>query len=191
MITCATGCLYLRGSGRAAGQEHRPTGAGLPAAEPPALPFPEKPSIAVLRIANMSGDPEQEYFADGTVGEIIPVELGLYRFLKSRALPRRVASTGAKRQTGGGRARRAIARYHRRHRDPLGPLRKPGKHSCTGKRIAPGRVTRRMTATRRLAAILAVYVAGYSRPMAAAEEGTLERPQTPSVQRTAPVATLP
>jgi adenylate cyclase len=31
---------------------------------------PEKPSIAVLPFANMSGDPEQEYFADGMVEEI-------------------------------------------------------------------------------------------------------------------------
>jgi adenylate cyclase len=38
---------------------------------PPALPLPEKPSIAVLPFANMSGDPEQEYFADGMVEEII------------------------------------------------------------------------------------------------------------------------
>src|SRR5215468_781078 len=34
-------------------------------------PLPEKPSIAVLPFANMSGDPEQEYFADGMVEEII------------------------------------------------------------------------------------------------------------------------
>jgi adenylate cyclase len=37
----------------------------------PSLPLPEKPSIAVLPFANMSGDPEQEYFADGMVEEII------------------------------------------------------------------------------------------------------------------------
>jgi class 3 adenylate cyclase len=37
-----------------------------------ALPLPDKPSIAVLPFANMSGDPEQEYFADGMVEEIIP-----------------------------------------------------------------------------------------------------------------------
>jgi len=37
----------------------------------PALPLPDKPSIAVLPFANMSGDPEQEYFVDGTVEEII------------------------------------------------------------------------------------------------------------------------
>jgi TolB-like protein len=41
------------------------------AAEPPVLPLPDKPSIAVLPFANMSGDPEQEYFADGMVEEII------------------------------------------------------------------------------------------------------------------------
>jgi adenylate cyclase len=37
----------------------------------PLLPLPDKPSIAVLPFANMSGDPEQEYFADGMVEEII------------------------------------------------------------------------------------------------------------------------
>jgi adenylate cyclase len=36
-----------------------------------ALPLPDKPSIAVLPFTNMSGDPEQEYFADGMVEEII------------------------------------------------------------------------------------------------------------------------
>ena len=36
-----------------------------------ALPLPDKPSIAVLPFANMSGDAEQEYFADGMVEEII------------------------------------------------------------------------------------------------------------------------
>jgi TolB-like protein len=35
------------------------------------LPLPDKPSIAVLPLANLSGDPEQEYFADGMVEEII------------------------------------------------------------------------------------------------------------------------
>src|SRR5216683_2817853 len=34
-------------------------------------PMPDKPSIAVLPFENMSGDPEQEYFADGMVEEII------------------------------------------------------------------------------------------------------------------------
>ena len=39
--------------------------------EPPPLPLPDKPSIAVLPFQNMSGDPEQEYFVDGMVEEII------------------------------------------------------------------------------------------------------------------------
>ena len=38
---------------------------------PATLPLPDKPSIAVLPFQNMSGDPEQEYFADGMVEEII------------------------------------------------------------------------------------------------------------------------
>jgi TolB-like protein/class 3 adenylate cyclase len=44
------------------------SGGGLGRGE---LPLPDKPSIAVLPFANMSGDPEQEYFADGMVEEII------------------------------------------------------------------------------------------------------------------------
>src|SRR5258705_3177002 len=35
------------------------------------LALPDKPSIAVLPFENMSGDPEQEYFADGMVEESI------------------------------------------------------------------------------------------------------------------------
>src|ERR1700680_1074882 len=50
--------------GPAPATEHPPT-------SPTALPLPDKPSIAVLPFANMSGDPEQEYFADGMVEEII------------------------------------------------------------------------------------------------------------------------
>jgi adenylate cyclase len=42
-----------------------------PTTPPTALTLPDKPSIAVLPFANMSGDPEQEYFADGMVEEII------------------------------------------------------------------------------------------------------------------------
>ncbi len=34
------------------------------------LPLPDKPSIAVLPFTNMSGDPEQEYFADGITEDI-------------------------------------------------------------------------------------------------------------------------
>jgi adenylate cyclase len=37
----------------------------------PALALPDKPSIAVLPFTNMSGDPEQDYFADGMTEDII------------------------------------------------------------------------------------------------------------------------
>jgi adenylate cyclase len=48
--------------------------------ERPALALPDKPSIAVLPFQNMSGDPEQEYFADGMVEDII-TELSRIRWL--------------------------------------------------------------------------------------------------------------
>jgi TolB-like protein/Tfp pilus assembly protein PilF len=51
--------------------------AAAPATAKPTLALPDKPSIAVLPFTNMSGDPEQEYFADGMVEEIIT---GLSRF---------------------------------------------------------------------------------------------------------------
>jgi len=37
----------------------------------PRLPLPAKPSIAVMPFANLSGDPEQEYFADGMLIEVV------------------------------------------------------------------------------------------------------------------------
>jgi adenylate cyclase len=45
----------------------------VPVAGPalPSLPLPDKPSIAVLPFTNLSGDPEQDYFADGMVEDII------------------------------------------------------------------------------------------------------------------------
>jgi TolB-like protein/class 3 adenylate cyclase len=42
-----------------------------PQANAPALALPDKPSIAVLAFTNLSGDPEQDYFADGIVEDII------------------------------------------------------------------------------------------------------------------------
>jgi DNA-binding winged helix-turn-helix (wHTH) protein len=44
---------------------------GSPEAPAPALTLPDRPSIAVLPFANMSGEAEQEYFADGVVEDII------------------------------------------------------------------------------------------------------------------------
>jgi len=46
-----------------------PVAAPEPAA--PALAMPDRPSIAVLPFQNLGGDPEQEYFADGVVEDII------------------------------------------------------------------------------------------------------------------------
>jgi adenylate cyclase len=47
-----------------------PSGAASPYS-PASMPLPEKPSIAVLPFQNMSGHPEQEYFADGITEDII------------------------------------------------------------------------------------------------------------------------
>jgi TolB-like protein/class 3 adenylate cyclase/Tfp pilus assembly protein PilF len=49
---------------------HAPASA-VPGAASQPLALPDKPSIAVLPFQNMSGDPEQEYFADGMVEDII------------------------------------------------------------------------------------------------------------------------
>jgi TolB-like protein len=46
----------------------------------PILELPDKPSIAVLPFANVSGDPEQEYFTDGITEDII-TELSRFRSL--------------------------------------------------------------------------------------------------------------
>ncbi len=45
--------------------------ASIPPAQPPALPLPDKPSIAVLPFTNMSGDRDQEYFSDGITDDLI------------------------------------------------------------------------------------------------------------------------
>src|SRR5216684_4266694 len=44
--------------------------ASIPPAQTPALPLPDKPSIAVLPFTNMSGDRDQEYFSDGITDDL-------------------------------------------------------------------------------------------------------------------------
>jgi adenylate cyclase len=51
-------------------QRHRVFRVHLDQLERPTRALPDKPSIAVLPFANLSSDPEQEYFADGMVEEI-------------------------------------------------------------------------------------------------------------------------
>ena len=63
----APGSSLSRSAGEGADRQRREAGEG----SSPVLPLPDKPSIAVLPFQNMSGDPEQENFADGMVEEII------------------------------------------------------------------------------------------------------------------------
>ena len=54
-----------RGNATDAPSTAAPSISGAPHSPPQALSLPKKPSIVVLPLQNMSGDPEQEYFADG------------------------------------------------------------------------------------------------------------------------------
>jgi class 3 adenylate cyclase len=89
-------------------------------------PRPDKPSIAVLPFANMSGDPEQEYFADGMVEEIIFSNRYFSDVLYRSLLPevqwltrlifahRHLCSSGV-----------FLAQLHRNYTRPHAPLRLP------------------------------------------------------------------
>jgi adenylate cyclase len=61
------GSPLSRTAGEGAERQRREAGEG---GSSPPLSLPDKPSLAVLPFQNMSGDPEQEYFADGMVEEI-------------------------------------------------------------------------------------------------------------------------
>ena len=76
--------LDFADQGDKTGQEHRPAGAclfrqsGVSRSAPPtpgsggqARCAPDKPSVAILPFANMSNDPEQEFFSDGITEDII------------------------------------------------------------------------------------------------------------------------
>ncbi|MBV8338272.1 MAG: tetratricopeptide repeat protein, partial [Alphaproteobacteria bacterium] len=60
-----------RGRGRSPSEQEATTALAVAQTPQPSLPVPERPSIAVLPFDNMSGDPNQEFFADGMVEEII------------------------------------------------------------------------------------------------------------------------
>ena len=62
------GYRFVASVTRIAAEAHANAALVLPGAVPP---LPDKPSLAVMPFQNMSGDPEQEYFADGMVEEII------------------------------------------------------------------------------------------------------------------------
>lgn len=49
----------------------RPSGSAPAQPHHAALPLPSKPSIAVMRFNNLSGDPEQDFFAEGMAEDII------------------------------------------------------------------------------------------------------------------------
>ena len=63
----APGSPLSRNAGEGVERHRRETGEGGSAA----LALPDKPSIAVLPFANMSNDPEQEFFADGIAEDVI------------------------------------------------------------------------------------------------------------------------
>src|SRR5579863_1032664 len=65
LVASAPGSPLSRNAGEGAESKRREVGEGSPA-----LALPDKPSLAVLPFQNLSGDPEQEYFADGIVEDI-------------------------------------------------------------------------------------------------------------------------
>ena len=73
MIAAGTAALILLAIGAAASRRLYPPHPAPTAAGPPAAPssLPDKPSIAVLPFANLSGDPAQDYLADGLTDNLV------------------------------------------------------------------------------------------------------------------------
>jgi DNA-binding winged helix-turn-helix (wHTH) protein len=96
----------------------------------PALTLPDKPSIAILPFTNLSSDPEQDYFADGMVEEIITRAVAFPTAVRDR--PQfELHLQGARRRCEAGRARAWGALRAGRERSQSG---KPGAHYGTARR---------------------------------------------------------
>ena len=121
--------------------------------------FGGRPAIAVLPFANLSGDPEQEYFADGLAEDIL-TRLALWRWLPVIARNSSFSFKGpcSRRQGGRPRARRALrARRQRaqgrqpgardwpvdRRRDRASPVGRALRPRARGPVRDPGRADRR------------------------------------------------
>ncbi len=71
LITLGLVVLVILGLGAFALKDWYPLLSSPAFWNPPRLPLPDKPSLAVLPFTNMSGEPEQEYFSDGITEDII------------------------------------------------------------------------------------------------------------------------
>ena len=80
----------------------------MPAGERPALALPDKPSLAVLPFQNLSGDPEQEYFADGMIEDIMTALSPRQGVLRHRPQLGFTYRAGGRREADRPRARRAL-----------------------------------------------------------------------------------
>src|SRR4051812_18704684 len=109
----------------------------------PGPALPDKPSIAVLPFQNMSDDPQQEYFADGIVEDIIATVSYALAVRDRARFELRVQRTRGGREAGGPRTGRAV-RGGRRHRQggPAG-AHHGATHRCVDGRASVGRSLRR------------------------------------------------
>ena len=102
------------------------------------LRLPDRPSIAVLAFTNMSGDPEQEYFADGMVEDIITALSRIrWLFVIARNSSLHLQRPGDRHKAGRPRARRPLragrlsaqGRQSRARHDPVDRCARPARMS--------------------------------------------------------------